>query len=157
MMCREIVSTQPSKIGENDVAMKDEADEAVSVPVNPPPMPSSPLPPNNPTTGVLSPVIIKRPVFHKAIHISLGYILVIPLQVYKSYTATLSSNLIVSRLQRPTDKLYGIGFQDGSFVKEMLTKRLNFNMSRIKSYASVEKYQVLSCTNYASSQMRSQK
>ncbi|KAL1825359.1 hypothetical protein ACET3Z_012137 [Daucus carota] len=60
--------------------------------------------------------------------------------VMQSYTANLSSNLTVSRLQRPTDKLYCIGFQEGSFVKEMLTKRLDFNVSRIKSYASVKQY-----------------
>ncbi|XP_074351595.1 glutamate receptor 3.1-like isoform X2 [Apium graveolens] len=60
--------------------------------------------------------------------------------VMQSYTANSSSNLTVSRLHRPTNKLYCIGFQDGSFVKEMLTKRLDFNVSKIKSYASVEQY-----------------
>ncbi|KAL1825360.1 hypothetical protein ACET3Z_012138 [Daucus carota] len=60
--------------------------------------------------------------------------------VMQSYTANLSSNMTISRLQHSTDKLYCIGFQKGSFVKEMLTKRLDFNVSRIKSYSSVEQY-----------------
>lgn len=60
--------------------------------------------------------------------------------VMQSYTANLSSNMTVSRLQHSTDKLYCIGFQDGSFVREILIKRLDFNVSRIKSYSSVEQY-----------------
>ncbi|KAK1352628.1 hypothetical protein POM88_053059 [Heracleum sosnowskyi] len=60
--------------------------------------------------------------------------------VMQSYTANLSSNMTVSRLQHSTHKLYCIGFQDGSFVKEILIKRLDFNVSRIESYASVEQY-----------------
>ncbi|KAK1358012.1 hypothetical protein POM88_051268 [Heracleum sosnowskyi] len=60
--------------------------------------------------------------------------------VMQSYTTNLSSNMTVSRLQHSTNKLYCIGFQDGSFVKEILIKRLDFNVSRLKSYASVEEY-----------------
>ncbi|WOG96362.1 hypothetical protein DCAR_0415697 [Daucus carota subsp. sativus] len=63
-----------------------------------------------------------------------------PGKLEKSYTANLSSNMAISWLQHSTDKLYCIGFQDGSFVKEILIKRLDFNISRIKSYASVEQY-----------------
>ena len=48
--------------------------------------------------------------------------------------------MAISWLQHSTDKLYCIGFQDGSFVEEILIKRLDFNISRIKSYASVEQY-----------------
>ncbi|XP_074351594.1 glutamate receptor 2.7-like isoform X1 [Apium graveolens] len=36
--------------------------------------------------------------------------------------------------------LASLFLKDGSFVKEMLTKRLDFNVSKIKSYASVEQY-----------------
>lgn len=56
ILAQEAAKSQPSKIGEDDDDVKDEADEAVPV-LNPPLKPSSPLPPNTPTTGVLSPVL----------------------------------------------------------------------------------------------------
>lgn len=52
ILAQEAAKSQPLKIGEDDDATKDEAEEAVPL-LNPP----SPLPPNTPTTGVLSPVL----------------------------------------------------------------------------------------------------
>lgn len=60
ILAQEAAKSQPSKIGDDDDddgdAMKAEVDEAVPL-LDPPPVSSSPLPPNTPTTGVLSPVL----------------------------------------------------------------------------------------------------
>ncbi|KAK1405706.1 Zinc finger, C2H2-like, Zinc finger, double-stranded RNA binding protein [Heracleum sosnowskyi] len=53
ILAQEAAKSQPAEIGEDDDALKDEAGPLL----DPPPLPSSPLPPNTPTTGVLSPVL----------------------------------------------------------------------------------------------------
>jgi ionotropic glutamate receptor len=65
----------------------------------------------------------------------------------QSYTASLSSMLTVQRLQ-PTfvdvkeikKRGYFVGYQKYSFVKELLTKQLNFHESKLKAYITPEEY-----------------
>ncbi|XP_059461982.1 glutamate receptor 2.8-like [Corylus avellana] len=65
----------------------------------------------------------------------------------QSYAASLTSMLTVQRLQ-PTfvdvkeikKRGYFVGYQQDSFVKELLTKQLNFHESKLKAYITPEEY-----------------
>jgi ionotropic glutamate receptor len=69
------------------------------------------------------------------------------LNLTQSYTASLTSMLTVQRLQ-PTfvdvkeikKRGYFVGYQKDSFVKELLTKQLNFHESKLKAYITPEEY-----------------
>ncbi|KAL5842296.1 hypothetical protein ACOSQ3_012899 [Xanthoceras sorbifolium] len=65
----------------------------------------------------------------------------------QSYTASLTSMLTVRRLQprfahvkEIRDQGYFIGYQKDSFVKELLTKQLNFDDRKLKAYSTEEEY-----------------
>jgi ionotropic glutamate receptor len=65
----------------------------------------------------------------------------------QSYAASLTSMLTVQRLQ-PTfvdveeikTRGYFVGYQKDSFVKDLLTKQLNFHESKLKAYITPEEY-----------------
>lgn len=65
----------------------------------------------------------------------------------QSYTASLASMLTVQRLQ-PTiadvDTLREngvfVGYETGSFVKDLLVKQLNFDGSKLRNYGTVEEF-----------------
>jgi len=63
----------------------------------------------------------------------------------QSYTASLTSMLTVQRLQPAFIDVkeikkngYFVGYQNGSFVKELLTKQLNFNETMLRAYNTPE-------------------
>lgn len=65
----------------------------------------------------------------------------------QSYTASLTSMLTVQRLQPSFTDVkdiqkngYFVGYQTNSFVKDLLTKKLNFNETRLKNYTTSEDY-----------------
>jgi len=65
----------------------------------------------------------------------------------QSYTASLTSMLTVQRLQPAFIDVkeikkngYFVGYQNGSFVKELLTKQLNFNETMLRAYNTPEEY-----------------
>ncbi|TXG61269.1 hypothetical protein EZV62_012632 [Acer yangbiense] len=65
----------------------------------------------------------------------------------QSYTASLTSMLTVQRLKPRfadvkdiQDHGYFVGYQKDSFVKELLTKQLNFDESKLKPYSTEEEY-----------------
>lgn len=65
----------------------------------------------------------------------------------QSYTASLTSLLTVQRLQPSFTDVkeiqkdgYFVGYQTNSFVKDLLTKQLNFNETRLKNYTTSKDY-----------------
>ncbi|KAI9191803.1 hypothetical protein LWI28_013727 [Acer negundo] len=65
----------------------------------------------------------------------------------QSYTASLTSMLTVQRLKprfadvkEIQDHDYFVGYQKDSFVKELLTKQLNFDESKLKPYSTEEEF-----------------
>lgn len=65
----------------------------------------------------------------------------------QSYTASLASMLTVQRLQPSfvdvkeiKSKGYYVGYQNGSFVKDLLIKQLNLEESKLKPYNTYEEY-----------------
>lgn len=58
----------------------------------------------------------------------------------QSYTASLSAILTVDQLKFAFSNDYFIGYQEGSFMKQFLTKQLHINYSRLRSYSSAEEY-----------------
>ncbi|KAL8493219.1 hypothetical protein ACS0TY_024442 [Phlomoides rotata] len=58
----------------------------------------------------------------------------------QSYTASLSAILTVDQLKFAFSDNYDIGYQEGSFMKQFLTKQLHINDLRLKSYSSAEEY-----------------
>ncbi|PIN16429.1 Glutamate-gated kainate-type ion channel receptor subunit GluR5 [Handroanthus impetiginosus] len=58
----------------------------------------------------------------------------------QSYTANLSAILTVDQLKFAFSDNYYVGCQEGSFMKEFLTKQLHISESRLRSYASADEY-----------------
>lgn len=65
----------------------------------------------------------------------------------QSYAASLTSMLTVQRLQPAfvdvkeiKKRGYFVGYQQDSFVKELLTKQLKFHESKLKAYITPEEY-----------------
>ncbi|KAL8488784.1 hypothetical protein ACS0TY_024912 [Phlomoides rotata] len=58
----------------------------------------------------------------------------------QSYTASLSAILTVDQLKFAFSDNYYIGYQEGSFMKQFLTKQLHINILRLRSYSSAEEY-----------------
>ncbi|KAK4485551.1 hypothetical protein RD792_008194 [Penstemon davidsonii] len=58
----------------------------------------------------------------------------------QSYTANLSAILTVDQLKFAFSDNYHVGFQEGSFMKEFLTKQLHISESMLRSYSSAEEY-----------------
>ena len=58
----------------------------------------------------------------------------------QSYTANLSSILTVGQLRPSTDTPSCAGYQEGSFVKEILTNWLKLSPANCYSYSSMEAY-----------------
>lgn len=65
----------------------------------------------------------------------------------KNYSASLTSMMTVRQLQpafSDIDELkkngYYVGYQDGSFVKDLLIKSLGFEESRLRNYSDVDQY-----------------
>ncbi|KAK1399848.1 Glutamate receptor [Heracleum sosnowskyi] len=68
----------------------------------------------------------------------------------QSYTANLSSILTVGQLRPSADIPPCAGYQEGSFVKDMLTDWLKLNVTECHSYSSMEEYDIalsLGCKN----------
>lgn len=66
----------------------------------------------------------------------------------QSYTANLSSMLTAQRLKplfadanEIREKGYFVGFQNGSFVKELLITQLGFNETKLRSYRSPDEFE----------------
>ncbi|KAL3819523.1 hypothetical protein ACJIZ3_005428 [Penstemon smallii] len=58
----------------------------------------------------------------------------------QSYTANLSAILTVDQLKFAFSDNYNVGFQEGSFMKQFLTKQLCIHESKLISYSSAEEY-----------------
>ncbi|KAL7138046.1 hypothetical protein ABFS83_10G136400 [Erythranthe nasuta] len=56
------------------------------------------------------------------------------------FTANLSAILTVNRLEFEFSDDYYVGYNEGSFMKQFLTKRLRVKESRLIAYGSLEKF-----------------
>ena len=60
--------------------------------------------------------------------------------IMQSFTANLSSMLTIDRLAELSNTYEYIGYQEGSFVKNLLVNRLNYSESKLKVYSTIEEY-----------------